>query len=107
METQNTVTKYLMNETSNKMTILEEKLGSRSDALSLLAKEYSQRWPNLEESEGLEYVEKEVIEGATEDKSSLVDTLERCIIENLRLKHTITTIGSEYNKELRKNKAES
>lgn len=32
------------------------------------------------------------------------DIIEKVMIENLRLKHSIQTIGSEYNEELRKRK---
>lgn len=47
-------------------------------------------------------MEHEILKEATNDAMGMVDLVERCVIENLRLKYMVETIGSEYNNELRK-----
>lgn len=49
-------------------------------------------------------MEKDIIDIAKLQKENYGEILEKVMIENLRLKYSIQTIGSEYNEELRKKK---
>jgi vacuolar-type H+-ATPase subunit F/Vma7 len=76
---------------------LLEKLKEKDVSIVILTKELAKTWPNLEDSEGLEYVEKEIIEIGKKQKINYGEIIEKVMIENLRLKYSIQTIGSEYN----------
>jgi vacuolar-type H+-ATPase subunit F/Vma7 len=72
-------------------------LKEKDVSIVILTKELAKTWPNLEDSEGLEYVEKEIIEIGKKQKINYGEIIEKVMIENLRLKYSIQTIGSEYN----------
>jgi hypothetical protein len=59
-----------------------------------LTNELTKTWPNLEDSEGQDYVEREIIEIGKKQKHNYEEIIEKVMIENLRLKHSIQTIGS-------------
>lgn len=48
------------------------------------------------------YVEKEIIEIGLSQKNDWPQIVEKVMIENLRLKDSVTALGEEYNQKLRK-----
>ena len=50
----------------------------------------------------MDYVEKEIIEIGRNKKEDYGEIVEKVMIENLRLKYSVTALGEEYNQKLRK-----
>jgi hypothetical protein len=69
-----------------------------------LTRELAKGYPNLEESEGMEYIEKDIIEIGKAKKNDWGEIVEKVMIENLRLKSSVTALGEEYNSLLRLDK---
>lgn len=67
-----------------------------------LARQLTKDYPNYAQSEGMEYVEKEIIEIGRNKKNDYAQIVEKVMIENLRLKYSVTALGEEYNQKLRK-----
>jgi hypothetical protein len=79
----------------------EKKLAEQGRAVMALARELTRDYPNLEESEGMEYVERDIIELGRQKKADWAEIVEKVMIENLRLKSSVTALGEEYNQKLR------
>jgi len=49
----------------------------------------------------MEYVEREIIETGKGKKEDWPEIVEKIVIENLRLKNSVTALGEEFNMRLR------
>ena len=49
----------------------------------------------------MEYVEKEIIEAGKGTKNDWPEIVEKVLVENLRLKNSVTALGEEFNMRLR------
>ena len=49
----------------------------------------------------MDYVEKDIIEIGIKQKDDWGDIVEKVMIENLRLKSSVTALGEEYNNKMR------
>jgi hypothetical protein len=49
----------------------------------------------------MEYVEKEIIEAGKATKNDWPEIVEKVLVENLRLKNSVTALGEEFNMRLR------
>lgn len=78
-----------------------QKLKEKDQAVMALARELTRDYPNLDESEGMEYVEKDIIEMGKLKKEDWGEIVEKVMIENLRLKSSVTALGEEYNSMMR------
>jgi hypothetical protein len=58
-----------------------------------LTRELTKDYPNFIESEGMEYVEKDMIELGREKKDDWAEIVEKVMIENMRLKYSVTALG--------------
>lgn len=58
-----------------------------------LVRELTKSYPNYHESEGMEWVEKDIIEIGKSKKNDWAEIVEKVMIENLRLKYSVTALG--------------
>ena len=94
--------KLNINELADKMHNYEKKIKQQEAAIMALGRQITKDYPNLDESEGMAYIEKEIIEIGLSQKNDWPQIVEKVMIENLRLKDSVTALGEEYNQKLRK-----
>ena len=82
----------------------DTRVKEQNEAIMALTRELTHNYPTLAESEGMEYVEKEIIEMGKAKKADWAEIVEKVMIENLRLKYSVTALGEEFNQQLRKDK---
>ena len=67
-----------------------------------LVRQITKDFPNYDESEGMEYVEKEIIDIGKARKSDWGEIVQKVMIQNLRLKSSVTALGEQFNLQMRK-----
>ena len=97
--------KLSIESTADQLHQKDTRIKEQDGALMALARELTRDYPDLDESEGMEYVEREIIEIGRAKKADWAEIVEKVMIENLRLKYSVTALGEEFNQQLRKDKA--
>lgn len=101
MEMKNQSLRINLNSLADALHQRDSKIAEQAGALMALAREITKDYPNLDESEGMEYVERDIIQLGREKKADWAEIVEKVMIENLRLKSSVTALGEEYNQKLR------
>lgn len=94
--------KINLNGIAHQMHEKETRIKEQESSIMTLAREITRDYPNYLESEGMEYMEKEILDMGKAKKDDWGEIVEKVMIENLRLKSSVTALGEEYNQKLRK-----
>lgn len=82
-----------LDDASDKLAAARNKIVEKQTSILALAREMIKAHPNLEESEGMDYVEKDIIEMGKLRKDDWGQIVEKVMLENLRLKSSVTALG--------------
>ena len=93
--------KLNLNSLLEDITLKDLKIKDLQGNLMALARYIVKALPNLDQSEGMEYVDKEIVQAGKGIKSDWPEIVEKVLVENLRLKNSVTALGEEFNMRLR------
>lgn len=93
MQMKNQSLKMNLDQMAQLMQEKDNKIKEKDASVVALVREITKGYPNLHESEGMEYVQKDIIQMGKSKQSDWGEIIEKVAIENLRLKNLITQLG--------------
>lgn len=85
--------KLNLNALLEEITLKDMKIKDLQATLMSLTRQIVKDLPNLHESDGVDFVEREIIEAGRGKKEDWGEIVEKTLIENLRLKNSVTALG--------------
>ena len=85
--------KINVNEISHTIHEKDKTIKEQGNAIMALTREITKDYPNFNESQGMDYVEKDIIDLGRQKKDDWAEIVEKVMIENMRLKYSVTALG--------------